>query len=212
MTQTNNLAISLLEQSQAQKEITINQAIVRIDSLLNTAAKSRSLATPASSPAQGDLYIVASSPTGDWAGQAGKITYFDAIWRFITPKAGFSIFVGDEGVFAIYDGANWLVAGLKNISATSYTISAIDNKSTLLFTSASAVSVSLPNNLPKNFSAKIIQGGAGQITFSPASGASLHNLNSYSKSAGQYGVCELLVTANSGGSAAEYLLFGDAGA
>ena len=46
MTTTTHMTITLVEQSQAQKEVTVNAALVRIDALMNTGAKSRSTSTP----------------------------------------------------------------------------------------------------------------------------------------------------------------------
>lgn len=209
MTTTNHLNIALVEQSQAQKEITINQAITRLDAILNTGAKSRSTATPPTSPASGDLYIVGNSPTGDWAGQAGKIAYFDAIWRFITPNEGIKLWVNDEDLIAIYNGTNWLLDGVVTQSGSSYTLANSDNKSRMRFTSTTATTLSLPNNLQTGFLVTIIQAATGQITFSPASGATLRNRQTFTKTAGQYAVCNLQVISNSSGTNAEYLLSGD---
>lgn len=107
MTTTTNLSITLLEQAQAQKEVTVNAALVRIDALMNTGAKDKDLATPPGSPAAGDVYIIAASPTGAWSGQAGKITFYDTTWRFITPREGMTLWVQDENVYYGYDGAAW---------------------------------------------------------------------------------------------------------
>lgn len=110
MTTTPHLGITLVEQAQAQKEITVNQALARIDAILNSGAKSRAVATPPASPASGDLYIVAASPTGDWSGQAGKLTYYDGIWRFITPMEGMTLWVNDENLIYSYDGTAWILS------------------------------------------------------------------------------------------------------
>ncbi len=110
MTTTPHLAITLVEQAQAQKEVTVNQAFVRIDAVLGNGAKSRAIATPPVSPASGDLYIIAASPTGDWSGQAGKVTYYDGIWRFITPAEGMTLWVNDENLLYSYDGAAWTLS------------------------------------------------------------------------------------------------------
>jgi hypothetical protein len=209
MATTTHLSISLVEQAQAQKEITINQAFTRIDAILNTGAKSRSLATPPSSPVAGDVYIVAAAATADWAGQAGKIAYFDAIWRFITPREGVALWVNDEDITATYNGANWLLDGVITQSGSSYTLASSDHKSRLRFSSSSAINLTLPNNLPTGFCVQIIQAGAGQITFSASSGGSLHNRQSFTKTAGQYAVCNLQIISNSSGTNAEYLLSGD---
>lgn len=107
MTNTTHLGITLVEQSQAQKEVTVNQALTRIDAVLNSGAKSRVLNAPPGSPASGDLYIVGSSPTGAWSGQAGNLAYFDQIWRFIPPNEGMSLWVNDEDVTYSYNGVIW---------------------------------------------------------------------------------------------------------
>ena len=74
MTTTTNLGIPLIDQSQAQKEVTINQALNVFDAMIGNTAISRSVAAPPISPATGDVYIVAASPTGAWAGKNNKIT------------------------------------------------------------------------------------------------------------------------------------------
>lgn len=107
MTNTTNLSIALLATGQAQKEVTINEALIRLDALLNTGALDKDLNIPPSSPATGDLYIVAASPTGDWSGKAGWITYFDQIWRFVQPKEGMTLWVRDENKMYTFDGTNW---------------------------------------------------------------------------------------------------------
>jgi len=107
MATTAHLGITLIEQSQAQKEVTANRAFKDIDAILNTGAIDRTLATPPASPASGDVYIVAASATGAWAGKDGKIAYFDAIWYFITPREGMSLWVNNEDLLYTYTGSAW---------------------------------------------------------------------------------------------------------
>lgn len=110
MTTTNHLALTLVEQAQAQKEVTVNAALSRLDALLNMGAVDKDLATPPGSPTAGDVYIVAASPTGAWAGQAKKIAYFDQSWNFISPREGLTLWVNDENVLYSYDGTNWVLS------------------------------------------------------------------------------------------------------
>jgi hypothetical protein len=111
MVNTTHLGVTLIEQSQSQKEMTINTALTRIDALMNTGAKSRTTNTPPGSPLSGDLYIVGSSPTGAWSGQALKLVYFDQVWKFITPNTGVTLYVNDEGLVYSYNGTSWVVSG-----------------------------------------------------------------------------------------------------
>jgi hypothetical protein len=108
MANTTNLSITLLEQSQAQKEITANAAFVRIDALLNRGAIDKDLSTPPASPNAGDCYIIAASPTGSWASKAGQIAYYEQIWRFVVPNEGMSLWVNDENLRYTFDGASWI--------------------------------------------------------------------------------------------------------
>lgn len=110
MAATTHLGITLVEQSQAQKEITVNEAFARIDAVLNTGAISQSVSTPPASPATGDVYIVGPSPGGDWTGKAGQIAYYDQLWRFIVPQKGMLMCVNDEDLLYNFDGAGWVTS------------------------------------------------------------------------------------------------------
>lgn len=105
------MGIELLETAQAQKEMTVNEALALIDAVLNSGAKDKDIATPPVSPAAGDIYIVVAAATGDWSGKTGKIAYFDQVWRFITPNEGMTLWVNDENAHYVFDGANWMITG-----------------------------------------------------------------------------------------------------
>ena len=49
-----------------------------------------------------------ASPTGAWAGQAGKLGYFSQTWQFITPREGMTIWVNDEDLRYSYNGSAWV--------------------------------------------------------------------------------------------------------
>jgi len=212
MTTTSHINITLVEQSQAQKEVTVNAALSRIDALLNTGVISRTTSAPPVSPAAGDVYIVGTSPTGAWAGQADNITFYDQSWKFITPREGMTLWVNDEDVQYIYDGAEWQsqkIVVYAELTGTAHTLDGSYIGKTIPFTNASAITLTLPNDLYAGFQCRVIQAGAGQVTFTAASGATRRNRSSFTKTAGQYALCNLEVISNSGGAAAEYLLSGD---
>lgn len=108
------------------------------------------------------------------------------------------------------------ISGYKgNINAqtgTSYTLTAADTGKVVELTNAAAITLDMPNNLPVGWCCTVVQGGAGAVTFTPASGASRRNRQSHTKTAGQWAICMLYVRTNSGGSAAEYVLGGDTAA
>lgn len=108
MVTTTNLGITLVEQAQAQKEVTINQAFCVLDAFVGKAVADKDLAAPPTSPVPSTLYIVAASPTGAWAGKATHLAYFDQVWRFIAPQSGMRMWVQDEALDYRYTGVTWV--------------------------------------------------------------------------------------------------------
>ena len=108
MATTTNLGITLVEQSQAQKEVTINQAFSVLDAFVGKTVVDKDLATPPASPAPSALYIVAASPSGAWAGKAMHLAYYDQVWRFIAPVSGMLMWVQDESLDYRFNGTAWI--------------------------------------------------------------------------------------------------------
>jgi len=62
---------------------------------------------PPGSPAKGDRYAVADTPTGAWAGHAYTIaTYTGTGWIFASPVTGWA-FLDKANYYKCYDGAAW---------------------------------------------------------------------------------------------------------
>ncbi|MFZ4540415.1 MAG: DUF2793 domain-containing protein [Rickettsiales bacterium] len=59
MATTTNLGMTLVESSQAQKEVAINQAIATLDALASYSVTEKDLSTPPGSPVTGTMYIIA---------------------------------------------------------------------------------------------------------------------------------------------------------
>ena len=98
-------AAALLIAAQAQKHVTHNEAIRALDALVQLLVLDKDLASPPGSPADGNRYIVAASPTGAWSGQAGKIAAWqDGAWAFYTPREGWLAWVADEDKVYAYSG------------------------------------------------------------------------------------------------------------
>jgi len=146
------LAITYLVEGQVNAETIANDAWNRLETFASLAIVDRDLTAPPGSPVTGSAYIIAASPTGAWAGQAAKITFYFNGWIFITPAEGMRIWVNDENKFFIYDGSAWVVqpreaaavANLgSNISATyvEAEVQAIVDKLDALLTSLRAADV-----------------------------------------------------------------------
>lgn len=109
------LAMPFLEAAQAQKHITHNEALGILDAVVQLSVLDRDLAVPPASAAEGGRYLVANSPMGAWAGQAGKIASFqDGAWTFHAPREGWRIWIADEDILLIFDGSSWTGAATQN--------------------------------------------------------------------------------------------------
>lgn len=100
-------------------------------------------------------------------------------------------------------------ASINNQTGTTYELASTDNCKLVKCTNAAAIGVTLPNDAAIGFQCAVVQGGAGQITFTAESGGALRNRQSHTKTAAIYGTVSLFVVTNAGGTAAEWLLAGD---
>lgn len=121
MSDTANLLLPEIAPSQAQKHVTHNEALVRLDAVVQLSVKDRDLNAPPGSPAEGDRYIIGPSPTGAWASNANKVAYWDgSAWIILTPREGWSAWVSDEDIQVFWDGSAWDVpAPSSGVVATS---------------------------------------------------------------------------------------------
>ncbi len=104
---TNRVKLPYILQSQSQKEVTHNASLDLIDALLQAACITVNLNTPPGSPAAGDCYVVGTSPTGAWAGQAKTVAFYTTGWNFITPWEGLTVWANDTNSLFTYDGSAW---------------------------------------------------------------------------------------------------------
>jgi len=118
MPNTPNLAMPYLVASQAQKEVTHNDALNDLDCLAQLSVIDRTLNTPPASPNTGDAYIVGSSPTGAWSGYANAIAAYYSGWRFKIPQAGWKAWARNENKLLYYTDSVWSSLAAPYLDAT----------------------------------------------------------------------------------------------
>lgn len=107
---TNRLALPFIVAGQAQKEVTHNEALLRLDALVHASAEAVGVDTPPPNPTPGQCWIVGGTPNGAWAGQPEAIASFgEGGWRFIAPLPGMSIWSKADGVFALRAATSWIL-------------------------------------------------------------------------------------------------------
>jgi Protein of unknown function (DUF2793) len=96
---------------QAQKEITYNEALARIDALLHPEVQAV-LATPPmalSTDDDGKCWIVDASASGVWAGKEMQIARWSAgSWRYLLPANGMSVWHVADSKRLYYIGNDWI--------------------------------------------------------------------------------------------------------
>lgn len=110
MSDSPNLSLPLLMPSQAQKHVTVNEALLRLDSAVNLVLRSLDLVTPPEAAPDGVAFGVPDGAVNAWADAGGKIALGQGGgWVFMQPARGWRAFVEDRGAEAIHDGTAWQV-------------------------------------------------------------------------------------------------------
>ena len=105
--QTPRLALPYLHVAQAQKEVTHNEALQRLDICVQCVVEDL-LGSPPASSADGACWLVSSSPAGDWTGHAGAIAQWtQGGWRFVDPFDGFQVWQRATGLMLRHIGGSW---------------------------------------------------------------------------------------------------------
>jgi len=116
MTFSPNLGLDYVQSSQAQKHITMNEALSKLDVLVQPVVEDLDFSNPPGSPVEGASYIVASPAGGVWATHENDIaSYLNGSWVFYTPKQGWRVYVLDEDTPYDFDGTDWVI---KSITST----------------------------------------------------------------------------------------------
>lgn len=105
---TERYSIPQLAASQAQKHVTVNEALQVIDAAINLVVIRRDLTDPPATPAEGDKYIPASPAGGVWSGRENSIAAFiGGYWTVFAPEVGWRAFDQSTGELLVWDGVVW---------------------------------------------------------------------------------------------------------
>ena len=106
--QTPNLALPFIMPAQAQKHVTHNEAIERLDMIVQLTLEASDAVTPPAQALEGQAWALAASPGGDWAGQGGQIaTWRGGGWLYVAPREGWMAWVKDATELQVFTGATW---------------------------------------------------------------------------------------------------------
>lgn len=112
--QTPRFGLPLLAVGQAHKELFHNDALLLLDFLMHPVVQGVADDPDLLQSAEGDCWLVGTSPVSAWSGKAGEIAgWSTGGWHFIKPQETMKIIIlsGDpsETGSAIYDGTGWQI-------------------------------------------------------------------------------------------------------
>lgn len=104
---SDRLALPLITPGQAQKEMTHNEALARLDIMVQPVVQAVAPPAVPANPAVGQCWIVGINAAGAWAGKDGSLAAWTAGgWRFISPFEGMTAWsVADTMTVIRRDGA-----------------------------------------------------------------------------------------------------------
>jgi len=160
MIDTPRLSLPLLAAGQAQKHVTHNDALTRLDALVHLSVESRTQGTPPPAPTELSGYIVPPDGTGVFAGRVDQIAlYEDGGWTFLEPRPGWQAWVADEAEHNLWTGTEWRRdSPLSGLGAESWGVNATADATNRLAVSSDA---SLFNHAGSDHRLKINKAAAG---------------------------------------------------
>ena len=110
--QTARYALPLLAVGQAHKEVFHNEALLRIDFLLNPVVEAVENDPGNINPREGECWLIGASPAGEWAGKADQIAgWTQGGWRFFDPPRFLRVMIASSQTFAFFTDS-WTFADM----------------------------------------------------------------------------------------------------
>lgn len=111
------LALPYIQPSQAQKHVTHNEALARLDVLVQLSVIGFDAVTPPLVPTEGETHALGSNPVGAWAGQDDALaTWRDGGWHFIAPLVGWCAWGAATGELRVWNGSVWDLPPTENLT------------------------------------------------------------------------------------------------
>ena len=111
------LALPFILPAQAQKHVTHNEALTRLDLVTQLTVMAFGATQPPSLPAEGEIWALGPGASGAWASHDGELAaWIGESWQFITPAPGWRAASGND--LRIWTGSAWTAltaANLENV-------------------------------------------------------------------------------------------------
>lgn len=102
------LSLPFLQPAQAQKHVTHNTALERLDFLVQLSAQALEVGTPPTDPDPGEIFGIGAGAGGAWAGHDGEIAcWCNGDWLYFIPFEGLRVWDRDAGVLKVWTAGGW---------------------------------------------------------------------------------------------------------
>lgn len=109
---SSRLALPFLQPAQAQKHVTHNEALERLDLLVQLVVQGFGALTPPDLPQAGQIWALGAVPSGAWVGQGGTLAaWIGGAWVFVAPQPGWraSLAGAASPELRVFTDAGWQI-------------------------------------------------------------------------------------------------------
>lgn len=109
-----NLELPYMADAQAQKHVTHNEALERLDAIVQLSVIAFDATTPPVSATEGNVFAIGLGAVNDWAGHDAEIAVWsNGGWLFVTPRPGWRAAQGTD--LRIWTGTDWAQPDLPDL-------------------------------------------------------------------------------------------------
>lgn len=109
MSDTYQFGLPLVQAAQAQKHVTVNEALARLDAVAQMRVRADDWEIPSANSVEGEAHVVGPIASNEWAGRSGSVAiYSNGGWVFLTPKIGWRAWNEVLGAEIVFDGVEWV--------------------------------------------------------------------------------------------------------
>ena len=106
---SSKLTLPYLQPAQAQKHVTHNEALERLDFLAQLTVEGFGATTAPAAPQEGAIWALGMAVQGPWEGHDGDLAgWYNGRWLFISPTVGWRAAQGED--LRIWSGSDWVPA------------------------------------------------------------------------------------------------------
>lgn len=106
------LSLPYLMPAQAQKHVIHNEALTRLDILVQLMVEAFDATVPPEAPENGMAWALGAGATGAWSGRDGLLAaWMDNAWLFLAPAEGWLAWDRAEGRIRAFASGGWQVPG-----------------------------------------------------------------------------------------------------